>query len=266
MIDLTDKRMLYILGFVWADGGLDGNSIITEIKYTDYLELKIITEKTNLDWKYKDRLRYLKKTDKYYKQGCFYLTNKIFCKILYDYDYKVKSYLSPTKILNDIPFELQHHFIRGYIDGDGSFSIYGENIKNSSLQVKFNITSTINYDWTFMIELFNKIGIDNHGINNYDRKSGKSSIIGISNKWDIIKLGEWLYKDSEEIRLERKYNKFLEIKNCNIVRSAPKWTDDDIQFLKDNYINKGIDYCMIKLDRTMSSIYGKVHVIKKTNG
>ena len=69
--------------------------------------------------------------NKYYIKGR--LKNNTICKdsILYrigfkklynifkEYDYDIKSTISPYKILNSIPKELKHYFFLGLIDGDG---------------------------------------------------------------------------------------------------------------------------------------------------
>ena len=254
MLDLTNKTILYILGFMWADGNLNYNTLSTEIKYSDYEQLKNIVDTTELNWKFSNRYRTLKKTGKSYHQGSMYLTDKEISKQLYDYDFKIKSYVSPIKLLNDIPEYLHHHFIRGYIDGDGSFSIYKVKKNGNFGSVKFNITSTINYDWNFIINIFNNININSYLVNNYNRKSGKSSIIGLHTKWDIIKFGEWLYKDCENIKFERKYNKFLEIKNCDIKKKVNIKTYDNINFIKENYKIIGNKKCAEYLNISVSSV------------
>ena len=254
MLNLKDKTILYLLGFMWADGNLNYNTLITEIKYNDYENLKMITDTTNLNWKHSNRYRILKKTNKKYHQGSIYLTDKIIAKQLLEYNFKNKSYEPPTKLINDIPHELLNHFIRGYVDGDGSFSIYKIKKNGNFGAVKFNITSTINYDWGFIINLFYKLNIHSHLINNYDRKSGKSSIIGLHNKTDITKFGDWLYKDSENIRFERKYNKYMEIKNCDIQQKNNIKTKENIDFIKSNYKLIGTKTCSDILKISKSSV------------
>jgi len=60
---------------------------------------------------------------------------------IYDFlsenNYKEKSYVSATKILNKIPNNLKKYFFRGYFDGDGSIYKY-----EKYYQVGLNITST----------------------------------------------------------------------------------------------------------------------------
>jgi len=259
-MDLNNKYLIYLLGFIWADGHVRKYEVSSEIKYSDFSNIKKIVECTNYNWKYSHRRRLLKQTNKYYEQGGFRLSSKSFATELSNYDFMIKSYTSPDKILNDIPNHLRHHFFRGYIDGDGSFSLY-----NNGKTAKFNISSTIEQDWSFIEELLDNIGIEHYKIHEYRRKTGNSSLVSIANKWDIIKLGDYLYKNSKNIRLERKYLKYIEIKNSDIKKAKPEWSDEDIEYLKNNY-SKGVKYCSEQLNRSTSSIYGAVHLLDITNG
>jgi len=253
-----DAIKSYILGFIYADGHVckNGNEISIMIGEKDFENIKDIIIKTG-KWSIKKRIRLLKQTNKKYVSGCFRYHSKQTNLFLTKNDYREKSYLSPFKILNKIPKELHNNFFRGYIDGDGSFSFYGKK------SCKFNICSSIGQDWSCMVDLLKKLHIDVYKVYKYKRKNGNSSLLSISNKWDIIKLGEYLYKDSEEIRLERKYEKYLEIKNSNINKRMPKWSKEECGFLLENYKNKGIDYCVKKLNRSKSAIRYKKYELNR---
>jgi len=254
-IQPTKKEYVYLLGLLWADGYIDRGSIKLECKYSDSENLKTSFLKTGV-WSIKYRNKFLKKTQKYYKQCKFSVSDVKFVKFLKSMDYNIKSSCEPIKILNLIPKDLHNHFFRGYVDGDGSFSLY----KNTgSLQAKFNITSTINQNWIFIEHLFKEVDVEKHLINTYNRKSGKSSIISISNKYDITKFGEYLYFNSEHLRLERKYDKFLKIKNCDIVSN---WNKNEVTFLKNNYNIIGALECSKILNKSIQSIYCKYYRIK----
>lgn len=261
LFENIDQQKSYLLGFLWADGYIskNGYKIETTIKTTDFNNLYQIFEKTG-DWKQYHRDRKSKQTGKIYNSSVIIYYGKKTYNFFYEYDYKIKSDTQPLKILNIIPNKFHKDFYRGYIDGDGSFSYYICS-NGTTMTCKFNITSKLNQDWHFIEILFDKIGIKNYKIHRYERKSGNSSMIGISNKWDIIKLGDYLYKDSDNIRLERKYKKYLEIKNSNIQKSPPKWTKIDKQFLKENYRKFGVNYCAEKLNRSEKSIYKQVYLL-----
>jgi len=253
-----DAVKSYILGFIYADGHVckNGNEISIMIGEKDFENIKDIISKTG-EWSSKKRVRLSKQTNKKYVSGCFRHYSNLTSLFLTENGYKEKSYLSPVKILNKIPKELHNHFFRGYIDGDGSFSFYGKN------SCKFNICSTIEQDWSCMTDLLKKLGVDVYKIYKYKRKSGNSSLLSISNKWDIIKLGEYLYKDSKEIYLKRKYEKYLEIKNSDIKKKMPNWSKNELIFLEDNYKKMGIDYCVKKINRSKNAIRYKKHEINR---
>jgi hypothetical protein len=131
----------------------------------------------------------------------------------------------------------------------------------TTMTCKFNITSDLRQDWSFIENIFQYIDIESYKIRRYERKNGNSSIIGISNKCDIIKLGDYLYNNCGYIKLERKYNKFLEIKNSPIKKASQKWSKDDKEFLINNYRERGLLYCCDKLNRTKKSVYKQVHIL-----
>lgn len=253
-INPSKLEISYILGLLWADGCIWKNEISLVIKTDDFENFYRIFNLTG-NWGGHHRLKFLKKTNKYYKSSKIFISSKIVMNFLLENDYDKKSYISPHKILDKLPKELHNHFFRGYIDGDGSFSSYGKN------QIKFNITSTIEQDWSSIIELFKNIDIKIFKIYKYDRKSGKSSLISISNKYDIIKIGEFIYINSDNIRLDRKYLKYKEIRDTDRIIIA-LWTEAEIQFLKENH-KKGLVYCTNKLNRTKSAIRYKKSKLKQ---
>jgi len=179
----------------------------TTIKSTDFDNMYDIFCKSGV-WSQYHRDRLSKQTGKIYKSSVISFFGKHTYNFLLNNDYSIKSHTEPTKILNIIPKKYHSDFYRGYIDGDGSFSCYvGTN--GTTMSCKFNITSTYEQNWDFIEIIFKEINIESYNINRYDRIKNKSSIIGISNKWDIIKIGDYLY--DSPIKLERKYLKFLEI-------------------------------------------------------
>lgn len=255
LMNINDDISAYILGFIWADGNIINNKIMIHIKTDDFQNLYKILNKIG-NWGIIHRKKYLKKTNKHYKSTTIYYSSKKLYTFLCNHDYKIKSKTQPIKILSKIPIKYHNHFYRGYVDGDGSFSFY-----NNNKTCKFNITSYIKQNWTFIEKLFDNIGINKYSIYKYDRKSGKSSLICIDNKWDIITIGDYLYENCKNNKYERKYIIFNNIKNSKIKKSTNKWTKKDENFLLENYDNKKL--CCEKLNRTSSSIYGKYHILMK---
>ena len=129
VFDLIDsEEKAYWLGFIYADGYIDANKFIFEIslKVSDKEHL----EKFNKFMKHKDKnhvkISNSKCGDKCFERCRWYVSNKHLWNILNSYG------CTPNKSLtlefpNFLIFKYDHlirHFIRGYFDGDGSFSRY----------------------------------------------------------------------------------------------------------------------------------------------
>lgn len=253
---LNDKNICYVLGFIWADGHVNKKQVSITVKSSDFNTIYDIVKKSFTTSTY-HRKKYLKQTGKYYNSSTITINDVKFKQFLIDNDFMIKSNTSPNKILKNITSDNIKHFLRGYIDGDGSFSIY-----NNDKTVKFNITSNVKQNWNFVEKILNDIEINKYKIHRYYRKTGNSSCVSISNKWDIIKIGDFIYKDSENTRFERKYNKYIDIKNSKIKKAKNKWNNIDDIFLIENYYTKGVDYCSSFLNRSKQSIYHRIHKLK----
>ena len=114
----------------------------------------------------------------------------------------------PTYLRED----LIRHFIRGYFDGDGCFS-WGLNKKDNyfgnALRAIVNFTSTIDF-CTYLTNYFkDKFDINTYTSCRNPQNNNNNRTITISGNKQVIKVMEWMYKDSS-LYLERKHNKFLE--------------------------------------------------------
>lgn len=211
--NINTKEVSYLLGLIWADGffnssknGKNHNFGITMIK-NDIDKIKNVLN-TIGKWYYYER-NHLIGT---WKPSVNVMTNnKRIFNFLIDHDYDKKSYVSADKILSKIPNELKHYFFRGLIDGDGCF-YYRSKIDSTIRQ--FTITSTYNQDWSYVEDIFKYLNIKYNIKRTYNTKSSYS-IIRITNKNGIIKFGDYVYSnyDDDEIGLNRKYDKYMQIKN-----------------------------------------------------
>lgn len=114
--------MAYALGFLWADG---------HVSLRGRVSLGIVSADAN------DIINTFDKTGRWHKyfyqqkhwqpQTTIAIQNKALATILINFDYRQKSFINPTKILEVIPEELKHYWYRGYWDGDGNFNL-GKNI------------------------------------------------------------------------------------------------------------------------------------------
>jgi hypothetical protein len=204
--NIKSAEIAWILGFIWADGFINGNGIYIQTKSDDMDSMENIFLKIG-KWNRKNRYR---KNSKH-EQTTLWICNKFLIKFLIENDFHLKSYVSPEKILKLIPDELKHYFYLGWADGDGSFYY---NIHTVTYAHKFGITSRLDYDWSAFEGLLKTFDIK------YSKflkcyKGGKSSDIQITDRKSVIALGEYLYQnfDKDHIGLQRKYDKYIQIIN-----------------------------------------------------
>jgi len=206
-IKITKKEVAYIMGLLWSDGNIyePSHSINLTANYDDMLNIENIIMKTSNWNKYFIKGRY--RNDTLCKNNiCYNINSKQLYYILKKYDFHLKSKVSPNKILEIIPDKIKHYFFRGLVDGDGWFYINKKNYNN-----QFGIASSLEQDWSYMIELSKLLDIKKYTIKKQITKKGKSSMFRITNKKDILKLGEYLYKDYDKIGFKRKYDKYKQI-------------------------------------------------------
>jgi len=200
--NIDKKEVAYFLGFFWSDGYISKNEITISIKSTDGEQILKVLNSFG-DWRIDHITKKLR--GKEYKQSCIRVNDKFIKEYLIENHYLDKSLTTPTKILSKISEDLKPYFFRGMIDGDGCFCS-----KNRSF---FSITGNINQNWSEIEKLFNHLNIK-YKITKKERSNGSSSYIVISNKKDIVKLGNYIYEDSyDNIGLLRKYKIYQEIKN-----------------------------------------------------
>ncbi len=202
--NIQTPEAAYILGLLWADGsiGNDGKIVIGMVS-EDLDSLIDIFLKTG-NWKVRN---YIPKQNNKKPVTIISCANVEFSRYLEKYDYIAKTNASADKILSIIPNNLRRYWFRGLIDGDGCFS-----------KSAFSCYSSYNQDWKYFISLCESLGVK-YSIdkrNRISKENGRihqSSNIRISNKNDILKLGNYIYSDYliDGIGLSRKYNKYLEI-------------------------------------------------------
>lgn len=188
-IDSNEKA--YFLGLMYADGSITKNEAYLKLKDEDI----IIKFKKALN---AEQPIYYQNYDNYYSYQISICSQK-FCQDLIN----LGCFINKTKILRfpSIKIEYYSHFIRGFFDGDGCLQL------NDKLShCRFDLTSA-------SLEFLNDIRpiITEKAITNgYLGKESNTNTyhLNYSGK-QVIQIMSWLYQDSNDLYLTRKYNKYL---------------------------------------------------------
>lgn len=221
IIDLSDPYILYLLGYIWADGSVTGNK-----KYKNkYVTLAIAEEdgnellpiinklKINKDW-----------TNHSYPQKNNWKTimnisnfDWIFAEYLRRLGFCDKSSEPPTKLFSIIGDAYKKFFILGFFDGDGSVSVAGG---GEPTRISVCFAGPANQNWDFIIEFMNSIDIDCR-ISIDSRGKGSTSLVSIRKRKDCYKFLKFLYQERDTLKLglSRKFNKLKQYENNIMIRT-----------------------------------------------
>ena len=199
--DINSKEKAYWLGLIYADGYVtDSNEFGIELDYKD----KYILEKLNKDLGDKHVLvnRIRNKNFNGYNFTSNTYTLRIYSKDIVNG--LIKNGVTTNKTKNNIfpkvDIELLFDFLRGFLDGDGCIYI---NNKNNDVTVSFTNSNEIFLK--YLNETLNDlIGICGHI---YKEKDFKYRLQYFK-KEDVFILLNKLYKNCNDYKLERKYEKY----------------------------------------------------------
>ena len=185
------KKMAYTFGLWIADGWMAKDKNTISFVSKDYDLLKIVKSNLKSDHKIYEN-----------KNNIFKLTFNN--KILYNDLLKLGG--TPKKSLTiqfpKVPDEFLHHFIRGEFDGDGSNFTYK---KGKYRYFASNFTGNVDFLNTLKDKIKEHVEIDSP----CSCSCGKNCNPRIKqiryNGKKAIKLGDYIYKDSDNLRLERKF-------------------------------------------------------------
>lgn len=200
-IDTPNKA--YILGLIYADGNISKSNNTFKISLQDR-DVDIL-HKIKFELQSNHPLRYLKYNDKnpnWSNQYMLSITNKHIPESLIDKG------VIPNKSLklefpNYLDDHLIPHFIRGYLDGDGSIS------KNPK-EKRIAIISTVNFCNTLKSIIENKLNIHCSISYCHGKKETPTRSLGIAGGNQVKKFLDWIYKDSD-LYLDRKYEIYQDL-------------------------------------------------------
>lgn len=201
-LDIQCPKVSYILGLLWADGHVSKDKVVIGLSKDDMENVEKEFESVG-KWAIHIRTPKIKtwKTIKILGSGKMSLVN-----FFLENDYNIKSFASPTKILNKIPENLRHYFWRGYFDGDGCISVFKK--WNFGTLV---FTGAYTQDWTDLEKLLKSLNIKYKTKKSISKLGHKQSRVLITNKKGINIFCNYIYRNRENdnIGFDRKYNKFL---------------------------------------------------------
>lgn len=196
-IDNSEKA--YVFGFLWADGHISSisrkdhklNSVRCILNPKDREVLEFI--QNIIGGVIFDSSVFDKRTNKNYNRSTWIMNSKQVVMNFKKLNFRIN--------LDFVPNEFHKDFLRGLIDGDGTFGYYDNDIK-------IKITSNYKDDFEYLSNI--SLLVNRFSINKYIGKSGKSTNLVIKGS-NIDKLNLLLDIYSEGFSMSRKLDKLKKI-------------------------------------------------------
>lgn len=199
---INNENNAYWLGFMFADGYVSKeNHVGLSLSIVDKSHLEKF--KKDLETNYPINI-YKRNTDFGEVEYCrLFFRNDKMRKDLIDIGcVEHKSLILKFPNLNR---NLTKHFIRGYLDGDGTIGIYSN---RKTIRVRF--AGTKEFLEGIAIFIKEELNLDYSCIRKEKRNEKNNYSLEYGGRLKVKKLLDFLYKDTN-IYLERKYNKYLEV-------------------------------------------------------
>jgi len=215
--ECIDEKLAYWLGFFWADGTINRHtSLVIEIVEKDGENLSKLFNSI-YPFSITTRSRRGKKS-----QMTFRVNDKNIAKLLESLGKYSHSSESHQKIFDYLKKpKLQISFLRGLIDGDGSF-YWNEKEKYA----QFTLASNYNQDWSFLCEYLKQF--NPHIIKDVDN-IGKSSVLRITGRDNIIEFIKFMDYENNKIGLKRKIDYANNIIKSYIKNPPKDWKKHVLQ-------------------------------------
>ncbi len=195
-LDAIDSEVkAYFLGLLAADGWLNRNTVFIALKQSDRSVLDDIVSKA---FPFVPVNTYPASYKGAEDQCRFSVTSPSWISRLNDLGITQAKSLTMGDICPLVPFDVRHHFVRGYFDGDGS-------IYHSVYRNKRRVTMTFRGTKAFLSGLHLATGIPVGGIYPINGEGIKS--LSITGKCRMYELRDYLYRDAT-ILLHRKWERF----------------------------------------------------------
>lgn len=197
---IDNEHKAYWLGFLYADGNVHldkkkHHKIELTLKESDLTHLEKFRDFISSS----NKIAYRKKAKAYRISFC----NDSIGKDLISLGCFIKkSNILKFPTIEQVPKELQKHFVRGYLDGDGSIVIYK---RNDGLALTTCLLGTKE----FLEGVKSNLNLPDNKLTVTNKGSLANCFTLQYANYHSVKILEYLYKEST-IYLERKYNKYLE--------------------------------------------------------
>lgn len=227
-------EMAYFLGFIAADGHITSydnkqNYIIINIVKDD----EEVLERFKNSISYTGKIIYLNKKNGQI-QSCLRVCSNKLTEQLKSHSLNSKKTYS-LNWLNHIPDQYINHFMRGYFDGDGCVHLNFEKYNYSA-----SLVGTENFMTGFLNYFRNEIKENIGSIKIYPTYTN----LVFGGKYVAKIFLDWIYNEStENTRLKRKYNKYLEFIN---------FVGDDVKLPNNSKINQEIANSIRFMHKTLT--------------
>lgn len=197
--EINTKEKAYALGLIYSDGSIDNTGYGFSFVSKDYDQISLFKSLLKSEHKICEVKSYDKRTRKTYSSYHIHICSKKITKDLINLGlHNSKSFsCNFPKIDNKFIW----HFIRGLFDGDGCISVM--NKKDGSLSFSLIVSGELKNK---IKDIFNDIEL-NYTKDKimYENMLGFISSIKYTSYKDVKKIYDFMYEDSEELRLNRKY-------------------------------------------------------------
>lgn len=198
--DIDDEKKAYWLGFICADGYILGERKLS-ISVKDLEILEKFKKDINSEHKISTISNFDTRTHKVYSKYCLQIGNEIFVKYLTKWVTHNK-----TDILEfpEIEEKYYSYFIAGLFDGDGSVCIKKLKTKYTLATSLISTKEVLDYIQNLFLKKFN---ITPKKLRRVTENKNNVWVVywGITDSFYIL---NYIYCDSPEIYLSRKYNRF----------------------------------------------------------
>jgi hypothetical protein len=215
---IDSELKAYLIGFFYADATLDDYTITIRLSINDIEYVEKLAKLLNKTTFIKDIKN---KNGKIYKCSGFNICSKMSVDSLRSIGFiPNKTYQNDDIIFRNIPNDLKRHFIRGYLDGDGTiyFSDWTDKKNNWNntpkcsvgfVSINKKILESINEFLSLNLNLSNQKKVRSDKYKD-DTKNDKYWRLIYNGNRISKKILDYLYNDST-FYMDRKYNEYLKI-------------------------------------------------------